>query len=135
MTMKAAPVNSHADRPAAKTLLPFRFVNDPVCGLVINYDALADDGQHIPCSRTVGDPESKSVKLYDPLSYNIWHLAQLYWEMEARQDALARERDELLTKTMAQQGAIQAAEKRAQELTARLEREGKESPPRRKGGD
>ena len=80
---KMNPPVSHVNRPAARTLLPFR-VLEPANILILEYDVPAMNGQPAPC------------RVYDPCAAVILRLMEMYWDLEGQVDSLNKKNDEYL---------------------------------------
>ena len=115
----AKPVESHADRPAAKTSLPFRRFRDSVNGHVcIEYFRGLPSGFKQPFVRVIDDD-------LDPLGRNIGTLLDLYTALESQVDGLRAENDELKIKVAAMEGEARTQRGRMDDLRGKLAERGK----------
>jgi hypothetical protein len=98
-SLKIQPLQSHADRPIATSILPFRIETDEYSKRrYIHYVNDTPSGQHQPFMVELGDPESISDRQFNSLGCNIYKLMRLYWDLEKEKNSWLAERDDLLTR-------------------------------------
>jgi hypothetical protein len=115
---KCEPVESHADRPIAKTILPFRIGNE-LGYTYLEYHNTLPSGQHQPFILDIGDENSSTAKQFNSLGINIMQLMRMYWGLEQQIDGLMKERDELLTQVQITMANMSDCQKKADEYQRR----------------
>jgi hypothetical protein len=94
--IKQEPVESHADRPIARSLLPFRIGNE-LGSTYLEYHNTLPSGQHQPFILEIGDENSDTAKQFNGLGCAIIKLMRMYWDLEKQIDGLHCECDQLKT--------------------------------------
>jgi hypothetical protein len=110
-------------RDVSKMPLPFHARQDPVRGLVFEWEAVNPwDGTKALCNATLGDPEDAAARYYKSQLGAILQLMRVCWAMESERNGLIKERDEAAIRENEARGQLNTAQHQLTEMRSRMEK-------------